>query len=434
MASNNNNSNGNNEMEDQLQQLSLRSGSPLPTLMASTSINTNDATTATTATLTPMQASPIAAASPDRPSAAPMFPKAVVRHHELTPVTRNTSFLETSNPIVSPDDYNNNGEDRLSLPSAEQFADSATSTSNRPPFAQRRSNNNSNGSSSLTFPTILMDKRAMSLTNINDIVPEEESFEVEDDEDDDWVVTNGGPVDFPSRNKFYSFNSRHQYKDQACNNSSRATNRLNIGGVGGNATSPAELIPYQPTRQDLENVGTLPQEELSLIFNNRDNAPSSLQTQIPLGERQWSIPSIRMANALTEYSGTDYTDEEDDLDDNASLSSRGSSLYLPEEYESSGQVVRFTPTAGKPVVIFEGELPDIPLAPVTSFNNTVAAQKRRRHDSSSSDNNAPFAWLKSVEQQQGGDMLICEAASSKFLCSKSGKNPTVLRQKSSPLY
>jgi hypothetical protein len=112
--------------------------------------------------------------------------------------------------------------------------------------------------------------------------------------------------------------------------------------------------PTNPTRRFWRRwyYGTgMPDEVLEGIFTARrqrsNNAEISSWTPIPMNERQWSIPSIHMAQPLQgsdSSAATSYTehtkDDEtrlfgrgDDYDydyDDASLSSHCSSLYLPD--------------------------------------------------------------------------------------------------------
>jgi hypothetical protein len=303
-----------------------------------------------------------------------------IRQHELTPVMRNTTnFVDESTNMVSPEDSVLRGEG-LSLNLA---------TSSRPPLQRR----------SMLPPPIPITDRTRSLGN-------REDFE---EEDEDMIQPTS--IALPSRQKCFSFNSRQQYQKQASK-----------------SYQPSGVTPYQPTRQDLSDVGELPREELSRIFMHRE-----LSHPVPMDERQYSIPSIHLASQLN-GSTTDYTDEEDALDD-ASWSSRGSSLYLPEDNEiptptALKQVLRFTPSAQPPVVIVEGHLSEI-FIPNTS--GTSAATSGQTVDAVTSSKKRAkyeqvYEWLRTVE---GDHDIIAEAASSKFLT----RRPTadlLARQKSSP--
>jgi hypothetical protein len=249
---------------------------------------------------------------------------------------------------------------------------------------------------------------------------EDASTEEEDVEDV------GGAVEFPVRHKFYSFNSRHSYDKQM----DTKKVPLPMVTIPASAESRCRLTPYQPSREGLGDLGALPPEELNSIFIQRED----LTQAIPLGERQWSIPSIRMANHLN-GSTTDYTDDEDCLNDDASWSSRGSSLFIPEDDEGQ-PVLKFpvatssslTPT-NQPVVIVEGDLPDIVARTDSEESvNAVAAAGRKRKPTY----DEVFAWLRTVEQEK--DVAIAEAASSKFLTQGGQvvKNKAFSRQLSSP--
>mmetsp|Transcript_29024 Transcript_29024/g.47941 ORF Transcript_29024/g.47941 Transcript_29024/m.47941 type:complete len:394 (-) Transcript_29024:132-1313(-) len=321
-----------------------------------------------------------------------MMVRRQVGHHEMTPVMRNTTyFADESTNMVSPED-SVLCRDGLSLDLA--------GSSSRPPLQRR----------SMLPPPIPMVDRTRSLGNVED-------FDEEDDED--FVEP---AIDFPSRKKFFSFNSRHQYHKQTSESSQHQHQ------------SSSAATPYQPTRHDLSDVGALPREELNRIFIHREQ----LGHPFSMEERQYSIPSIHLATQLNE-STTDYTDEEDALDD-ASWSSRGSSLYLPEEYEvptptALKQVLRFTPTSTKPMVVVEGHLSEIFIPNnnnshniVTDNNNNdqatvdaVASSKRAKHEK-------VYEWLRTVE---GDHEIIAEAASSKFL-TRRPMGEVLSRQKSSP--
>lgn len=246
--------------------------------------------------------------------------------------------------------------------------------------------------------------RTRSMSQLSELMGGAEELEDEDDDVRGRVV--GEAIQFPSRQQFFSFNSRHHYRQQMFMSANEAT---------------SSITPYQPSRQDLSDVGSLSKEELSRIFTHRDLNP------IPMGERQYSIPSIRMANHLN-GSTTTYDDEdEDDLSkDDASWSSRGSSLYLPDDSDASAtQVLKFTPTSTKPLVILE-DLP-FPEILVPSDTGTVGAVNNvTNHNHNDGSNNKSCAnkkrkeshekayeWLRAVEST--GDDLIHEAASSKFL-------------------
>jgi hypothetical protein len=181
----------------------------------------------------------------------------------------------------------------------------------------------------------------------------------EEEDDQDYRV----PVKFPSDRQYYSFTSQKQFV---------STTSFQTG-----------LTPYQPTR---EAVGTFTGEELDRIYRQADHIPV---------DRQWSIPSIHLANHLN-GSTTSYTDEEDDLgrDDDASLSSRGSSLYLPADDEEIAKHI----------------LP-LSVAKYDDSDDSDADQEEEEPRKRKNEKKSPFDWLRSVESDAG----ISEAASSKFL-------------------
>jgi len=160
-------------------------------------------------------------------------------------------------------------------------------------------------------------------------------------------------IQFPPR-QYYSFTSRQQYEtsiqeelaEMTClekteggfiMSATSSDDAHQMDGVG--APSFLQLKPYQPDRHDLDQVGVR-KDDANLLFRGKENASiNGLRQPIPMEDRQYSIPSIRMAHHVN-GSMTSYTDEEDDLmfrgyDDDASLSSRGSSLYLPEDVNNT---------------------------------------------------------------------------------------------------
>jgi len=205
-------------------------------------------------------------------------------HSELTPVTRNTGFCEEEpyHVVVSPDDGTLQGE-HLTLPSGPDFATATTSSLQRRPLAlDHHIRTKSAGNlSSIMHPNSLM-------TNTSTTTPA--------------TIAEEDLKPVPLLHKFYSFNSRHCYHSQQKQGS--------------------HLTPYQPDREKEGNTVGVTPDAAGNIFIPRS---------IPLDERQLSIPSIRLANHLTGGSTTTLTDEEDTLGDDASWSSRGSSLYLPDE-------------------------------------------------------------------------------------------------------
>lgn len=171
------------------------------------------------------------------------------------------------------------------------------------------------------------------------------------------------PVEFPSSRKFYSFTSREQYKGLQDHDDDDLSEEESLD-------ERPDLTPYQPSRQEFAEIEeSAPPEELESIFIARrrrssirqnvviegvlreEDEESSqknhrlLQNPIPMTDRQWSIPSLHMAHRLATdgslASLTDHPDEDESLlyirpcadgdmtdEDEASLSSRASSLYM----------------------------------------------------------------------------------------------------------
>mmetsp|Transcript_2178 Transcript_2178/g.3141 ORF Transcript_2178/g.3141 Transcript_2178/m.3141 type:complete len:380 (+) Transcript_2178:111-1250(+) len=302
------------------------------------------------------------------------------RHHELTPVMRNVSFVEEcpNANLVSPDDINQ----PISMPDQIAPLNALPLKINKnKPFLE---------------PIPLVD-RTQSLVNLRELVEDYQEEEVE-------------RVPLPSRNHFFSFNSRHQYAEQTKDSSEM---------------EQSSLTPYQPQRHDLTEIAGIEDDDLSLIFAQKDRNP------IPMNERQLSIPSIRMANRLVGGSIATFDtdcDEEDDLKDDASWSTRGSSLYMPEDSfdppSAQGLGLNYTSTKHEPVVIVEGG--DLLLENFSEDNeesvNAVQGRKRK----SKPEDQAAYDWLRTI----GGDSAIAEAASSKFLTQERPNQYS--RQHSSP--
>mmetsp|Transcript_32000 Transcript_32000/g.48675 ORF Transcript_32000/g.48675 Transcript_32000/m.48675 type:complete len:383 (-) Transcript_32000:109-1257(-) len=292
-----------------------------------------------------------------------------VRHHELTPVTRNVSYVDECPKanIVSPED---------TLPSQP------ISLPDRPCKGVPLKIKNV---PLLLKPVPLVD-RSQSLVNLCELG--------KDSEDSDTEESIDYNVPLQKRNQFFSFNSRQEYQNQTKDSS---------------AIEGSSLTPYQPQRHDLSEIAGLDDDDLSLIFTERDTNP------IPINERQLSIPSIRMANRLPGGSIATFDtefDEEDDLKDDASWSTRGSSLYLPEDsFDPSAQVLgaHFTSSVHEPVVIVEGG--DLLLENLPQENDASVNAVQGRKRKSKPEDQAAYDWLRTIERESG----IAEAASSKFL-------------------
>lgn len=367
---------------------------------------------------------------------ASLLPSSAGRHYDLTPVTRNTSellahqYVDASNPIddgygnlVSPEDQDVLHGEHLAFPADLSGPDTPGLTG--PSIPKLRSSQRAQSVGSLDQNTLLKASAGQaSLGELN------EECAIPD------------PVQFPSR-KFYSFTSRQQYD--------LATQQM---GDDGSTDGHVGLEPYQPSRQDdaFGGVEGIPEEELRGIFIARrrgTNGSSSggeshanhrLLNPIPMDERQWSIPSIHMAQSLhgTTASYTENTDYDDDEsllyirgDDDASLSSRCSSLYLPDE--TAGEPLG----SALPMPSNRSAFPRHILQPQVVMNPQVlmehAAQRdqaedndldltgravdggpavdRRKRKQRKREERA-FEWLQSV---QGNNEVLAEAASSKFL-------------------
>lgn len=345
--------------------------------------------------------------SPKTRSPAAMSSK---RANELTPITRNTtsSFVDDGHAVVSPDDGMEDliGE-HLAMPTAS--------------FAEACLKRRASGSGAPSLPPLRpMSERAKSMTSTLQ--------QQQQHEHDDYV-----PIDFPSERKYchYSFTSHEQFTE-----STYSQQLLH------NARHPAGLVPYQPPRED-GNVGSFSDSVLGGIF----------QESIPLEDRQCSIPSIHLAHHLN-GSTTSYTDEEDDLqrtfDDEGSLSSRGSSLYLPgEDAEDSGEEtggmakLRLNVSASK--MTFHApekeETPKVAFRALSESHDSdndadeeEEASKKRVKKRTKRKERQAMDWLRSVEST---NEAISEAASSKFLTSTAqvaaNRRRSYLRNTSSPL-
>lgn len=273
-------------------------------------------------------------------------------------------------------------------------------------------------------------------------------------------------VQFPSR-KFYSFTSRQQYEHAL--QQQRNAEHHGAGDVDGvddpylqEPNDAGGLEPYQPSRhQDWGGVGAIPDQALSDIFiarrrgtngssSGESHANHRLINPIPMDERQWSIPSIHLAHALQGSTTASYTENTEDdesllfMRDDASLSSRGSSLYLPGECASGEPLGDATssntalpigfPRLSVPVNAQQQQQqqaspilmnPQVMMDYATS--STIAQQQvndgvadssgdavavaRRKRKQRKKEQRA-VEWLQSVE---AGNDVLAEAASSKFL-------------------
>jgi hypothetical protein len=313
----------------------------------------------------------------------------VTRHFDLTPITRNTHGDEDDLcMVVSPEEQVLVGE-HLAMPT-NLDKDAGPSL---PPLPNHRAK-------SVGQHLDLM--RMARSSNLSKTTTLESTLEPTME-----------PIAFPSERKFYTFTSRQQYEDQYLATTSEED------------ASPAQhLPPYQPSRQELMDVG-LAEDEVERIFTRRrDSLTPDHLAPIPLGDRQWSIPSIRMANRLNGSitSHTSYTDEEDYLlgrdDDTNSLSSRGS-LYLTDAMElGAGEPLGvssvFMPSItlnGIDLIVDRRQQLDTAECALTTNAMNGDARDRRQEKRSRKDAKA-LQWLRTVE---ASDDVIAEAASSKFL-------------------
>ncbi|CAB9500237.1 expressed unknown protein [Seminavis robusta] len=295
------------------------------------------------------------------------------------------------------------------------------------------------------------------------------------------------PIPFPpSSGKSNTFTSMKQYEKQLQHTCTEQEPPM------------SGLRPYQPSRQD-RGIVDIPQEALDSIFTARrtnsgdgpelgidgtfsstgptattysedaDECPGqmSLFAAIPLEDRQWSIPSIRMANRLggSIASCTTYTDEEDEsllhYRDDASLSSMGSytnvlTLGGGDDIQGAAFVVTVTPDKQQQQQLCSfdsNEQPQLPFATNPPDARAFAArgqeflqeteafsedteddiredtvdviqpprhtesryhQERRRQKRKEQRNRQAYEWLRQVK---AGDDDVAEAASSKFLRS-----------------
>lgn len=283
---------------------------------------------------------------------------ALARTYDLTPVMRNTSSaVDEHNFLVSPDDDGDllHGE-HLAMPS------DLMSTTDGP-----------------VIPPLRAKKTGEPMRAAGEsILPK--------------------PIEFPSRRHF-SFTARESYDDYSEDEDS-------------DLPLPPQHRPYQPTRDEEFGV-ILPEGELAQIFNPREGDKNHrLLSPIALEERQLSIPSLHRASHVVGSVGsiTSYTENDDESflniryhDDEASLSSKASSLYL----EDTGNGEPLDPSLSRPWV-------------------DMSDRKRKQHQRA-------IEWLHSVE---GDAECVAEAASSKFLNNPQhlGRPDPLSRQLSAPQF
>lgn len=270
------------------------------------------------------------------------------------------------------------------------------------------------------------------------------------------------PVPFPPAGgkACYSFTSMKQYEKHRLQSEPAAV-----------ISETAGLQPYQPSRQD-PGLVDIPKEELNSIFTTRRTASHALSTPestfseddsntnmrelfpaIPLEERQWSIPSIRMANQLggsIASCTTSYTDEDDEsllmYRDDASLSSYGSFSHLlinqgadnnnNSAPNTANSIQAVFVVGGDQQVAFDttvvpqqqqqlqlqteedeegmdtGDDSSLPDAPPDQTMASRYHHHRRREKKKEQRERKALEWLRTV---QAGKDEVAEAASSKFL-------------------
>lgn len=284
------------------------------------------------------------------------------KHYDLTPVMRNTSheYVEDAkgkkdrSRMVSPDDHDMLHGEHLALPSGLGSHEAGPS-----------------------MPGLRTDRKSGL----------------------------GEPIQFPSR-KFYTFTSREQYEDSIFH---------------AHEYQPSGLIQYQPDRDDdFRDIGILNDEGLQQIFAIRGEQSSDtgaihrrldLQEASSMGERQLSIPSIHLAysmhGSIASYTECDDEESLQFLRDDGSLSSRGSSLYLPDHDEQPGSVLSLGPSQRGAVVLEE-------------LHRVVKEKKPK-----------PMEWLQSMEADQG---QVAEAASSKLLRRHATEEVPQRRQTMPPVF
>jgi hypothetical protein len=387
----------------------------------------------------------------------------LTRHYDLTPVTRNTSellargqyvdegtggsnidnIIDGYGNIVSPNEEHDQGilhGEHLAFPADPSASGDATAGGfTGPSIPKLRSGQRAQSLGSLDnhhHHTVLKVAAAVAQPKLGELQEE---------------IAIPEPVEFPSR-KFYSFTNREQY-ELAMGHHNEDDDASTEGFIG--------LEPYQPSREgDLGGVGTIPVEELRGIFIARrrgtdgssggeSHANHRLLNPIPMDERQWSIPSIHLAHQLqgsiASQSYTENTEEDDESllfvgrDDDASLSSRCSSLYLPDDTagEPLGTALPMGPHTRspfprhimQPLVVqmnpqaFREHAAQMDAQIDQTQDNDVdagvsfqavdggLAVARRKRKQRKREERA-FEWLQSV---QGNDQVLAEAASSKFL-------------------
>jgi len=431
-------------------------------------------------------------------SAPYSFPAGLLqRHYDLTPVMRNTSINDANDAFAStlngpPPPPPSPPKPRPAHPhgaasiSPNQDQDLIGESLLLPP----RNTNTSNGGPVLPPLSSLNRVSRRQSSSADDVLREANASMMMPLKGENSVAEDSTnlPPAFPLR-KFYTFTDRQQYEQQQQHAQDHCN--LFIDETDAAVFRVSGLTPYQPSRDhvlgdddDGDCLGRPDPAELEQIFLPRTQAHAHatthgeshanhrlLQNPIPLDERQWSIPSLRMANQLQQSSTCGSltslcdTDEESllmrDCDDH-SLSSRGSSLYFPETEMVDSDLMLETgdATANQDIpVSSHGNLHDggggpgcdvslllqarknsvassfllslqqqeeqrassihpedaqqpptpPPIVQVVDPNNATDKHRRRKQQKRAQ---RVYAWLQSVEADQN---VLAEAASSKFL-------------------
>lgn len=391
------------------------------------------------------------------------------KHYDLTPVMRNTSSSnipeyidafdqaigsERHTTITPSNDIDEDHEDgfylhgeHLAMPS-----DLFSSSPSDPTLTQLQPIAMRIGPPEISFEPIEM-SRHMDHSNLRSNLPP--------------------PIDFPTR-KYYTFTSREQYEEigSQCQQQDH--------------THHCSIKPYQPNRQADFDIERLRPEELNQIFIARRGSDGSalarsegitdgvetddlevsrechrfLQQSIPLDGRQWSIPSLRRGHILqgSTTSVTETTDLEDEdslvyisssigqivsnvpdancgypsngvvefhhgMDDNLSVSSKGSSLCHHEDLGEVGHFQRcfmtVRPPLGASSVEPGNDTDSVEAVAIGGENfpqndNEYLTEISRRRKRKQQRQKEVYEWLQSVEVDQN---VLAEAASSKFLTS-----------------
>jgi hypothetical protein len=237
----------------------------------------------------------------------------------------------------------------------------------------------------------------------------------------DFYAEHFMPIQFPTERRFHTFTTRDQYEEALF---------LQQHGTGAGDDDDDDLFnasddeseeegivkmrlrPYAPVSRPANfDIESLDENELNRIFSRREENSSIesshqnhrlLQSAIPLDDRQFSIPSIHMAHHLNPNDTTSisYTENDDEdslvriVDDDASLSSKGSTSTLDDQVEN---------------------VADMDDAVVTALRRQRRKRKQLKKEKQA------VEWLQSVEDSDG----IAEAVSSKFLTGRQFHNIVV---------